>query len=113
MHNNTEGGYIHPLIIDNTRYLLNKNPFEFCEEVSEEYFPDLVEQRTINYMYEDFLLEKDPNEQTAREQARRDTAVEVLKSDDFLKWFKDAGYDAKVDTEQFRCSPREEEYEGR
>lgn len=90
--------YSHPMIIDGTRYLFKENPITYAKEMTEELYPNLVEERMMNIFYDKGIINggKSPDMEECREEAKRSLTMKVIRNPEFknmlimnLEWMKD------------------------
>lgn len=101
--------YRYPFYIDDVRYLLNYDPVAFSEEVVEKHFPDLVEERYDEILFQYYLEEEPEDRNKAHREAVIETAEKVLQSPFFAEWFEEEGHSMEVDIEQFRITHDDED----
>lgn len=94
--------YIHPLIIGDTKYLLNKNPFEYAKEAVPIHWADKVKERSWEILAEQY---ERTGKQLSNEECEDIAVVELSKQflidEHFIDYYKNDGYDMVTDTGQF------------
>ena len=94
--------YTHALIIGDTKYLLNKNPYEYAKEAVLAHWTNKVDERSWEIGIEHY---EKTGEQLSNEECEDIAVIELSKKflidEHFIEYYKQDGYDMIVDTDQF------------
>lgn len=85
--------YQFPLLIQSKRFLLSENPFIYAKKGIEKYWPEQIEEKIDQLLYEDYLLGKNsPSSYTElKERAIILLTPSFLKDQNFIYYFQNDG----------------------